>query len=126
MIDYKTIIDNVNNIEFHDYVGAATTLTKDVFSLVDSLKELGEIFNTVGYKPARNCDEAFTEESIDKWLVEYEKLTLFLLDECMNNNDKYIKLKLAPIVNYRDFHHINSNHRFYLNEKIYENKVKFW
>lgn len=91
---YKTIIDNVKNIEFHDYVGAATTLTKDVFSLVDSLKELGEVFKTVGYKPARNCLEAFNEESIDKWLIEYDKLTLFLLDECKKNNDKYIKILL--------------------------------
>ena len=91
---YKTIIDNVKNIEFHDYVGAATTLTKDVFSLVDSLKELGEVFKTVGYKPARNCLEAFSEDSIDKWLIEYDKLTLFLLDECKKNNDKYIKILL--------------------------------
>ena len=91
---YSTIINNVKSIKHHEYVGAATTLTKDVFSLVDSLKELSEVFNTVGYKPARNCDEAFTEESIDKWLIEYEKLTLFLLDECLKNNDKYIKILL--------------------------------
>ena len=92
---YKTILDNVNAIKHHEYVGAATTLTKDVFSLVDSLKELGEIFQTVGYKPARDCDEAFDEESIDKWLVEYDKLTVFLLYECIiNSNDKYIKMLL--------------------------------
>ncbi len=91
---YQTIINNVKNIEHHEYVGAATTLTKDVFSLVDSVKELSEVFNTLGYKPARNCEHAFDNESIDKWLVEYDKLTLFLLNECMKNNDKYIKVLL--------------------------------
>ena len=91
---YQTIINNVKNIKNHEYVGAATTLTKDVFSLVDSIKELGEVFNTVGYKPARNCLEAFDSESIDRWLVEYDKLTLFLLDECIKGNDKYIKILL--------------------------------
>ena len=91
---YQTIINNVKNIKHHEYVGAATTLTKDVFSLVDSIKELGEVFNTVGYKPARNCLEAFDSESINRWLVEYDRLTLFLLDECIKGNDKYIKILL--------------------------------
>ena len=91
---YKTVIENVKAIEHHEYVGAATTLTKDVFSLVDSLKELSEVFNTVGYKPARNCLDAFNEESIDLWLKEYDKLALFLLDECVKGNDKYLKVLL--------------------------------
>ena len=91
---YKDIIDNVNNIPHHEYVGCATTLTKDVFSLVDSLKELSNTFNTVGYKPARNCDEAFDENSIDLWLEEYNKLTLFLIEESLKGNHKYLKTLL--------------------------------
>ena len=91
---YDTIINNVKNIEHHDYVGCATTLTSDVFSLVDSVKELSEIFKTIGYKPARNCFSAFNSQSIDKWLIEYDKLTLFLIDECLKGNDKYIKVLL--------------------------------
>jgi len=31
---------------------------------------------------------------------------------------------VAPILNYRDFHHMNSNHRYYIIEKIKKNKVK--
>lgn len=92
---YNTIINNVKAIKHHEYIGAATTLTKDVFSLVDSIKELGEIFQTIGYKPARDCDSSFDEDSIDKWLIEYDKLTAFLIDECINkSNDKYIKILL--------------------------------
>ena len=87
-------IENVNNIPHHEYVGCATTLTKDVFSLVESLKELINTFNTVGYKPARNCDEAFDENSIDLWLKEYDKLTLFLIEESLKGNHKYIKTLL--------------------------------
>ena len=91
---YKTIIDNVNSIPNHEYVGCATTLTKDVFSLIDSIKELSKTFNTIGYKPARNCNESFDEDSIDLWLKEYDKLTLFLLEETTKGNDKIIKTLL--------------------------------
>ena len=91
---YHTIIDNVKNIEHHEYVGCATTLTKDVFDLKQSVLELSEVFNTIGYKPARNCSESFDEASINKWLEEYDKLTLFLLDESIKGNHKYIKTLL--------------------------------
>ncbi len=91
---YEIIINNVKNIEHHEYVGCATTLTNDVFSLVDSLKELSETFNTISYKPARNCDVSFNEKTIDLWLQEYDKLANFLLDETNKNNNKYIKTLL--------------------------------
>lgn len=87
---YELIIDNVKNIKRHEYVGCATTLTKDVFSLVDSLKELSETFNTIGYKPVRNCNESFDNDTIDLWMKEYDKLAKFLLDETIKTNDKYI------------------------------------
>lgn len=87
---YDLIINNVKNIGNHDYVGCATTLTRDVFSLVDSLRDLSQIFNTIGFKPSRNCNESFDNNTIDLWLKEYDKLTIFLLDETINNNDKFI------------------------------------
>jgi hypothetical protein len=45
-------------------MGAAVTLTKDTFSLVKSLKELGEVFKTISYKPARTCENAIDLESV--------------------------------------------------------------
>ncbi len=42
----------------------------------------------------------------------------------IENSDKNIIFKLAPIMNYRDFHHINSNHEYKINELIIENKVR--
>ena len=56
--------------------------------------------------------------------MERGKNTVCILYKIENKNKKQVKFKIAPIINFRDFHHINSNHRFYLNEKIYKNKVK--
>lgn len=33
-------------------------------------------------------------------------------------------LKLAPIINFRDFHHMNTNHEFVLKQKIDKNKIR--
>ena len=91
---YQAILANVNAIPSHQYVGAACTLTKRVFSLVDSLKELGETFNTVGYKPARDCPEAFDMAAAKAWAKEYEKLTLFLIEEAKRGKLKYLRILL--------------------------------
>lgn len=88
---YQTIIDNVNNILHHEYVGTACTLTKDVFSLKDSLIELSKTFNTVSYKPSRDCECAIDEDSIGKWLDSYDELVLFLTEQTIRGNLKYIK-----------------------------------
>lgn len=91
---YQLILDNVNNIPHHEYVGAACTLTSDVFSLKDSLIELSKTFNTVSYKPSRDCDFAFDEQSIDGWLASYDELVLFLASETIRGNLKYIRILL--------------------------------
>ena len=42
----------------------------------------------------------------------------------IKNTDKDIKMKITPILNFRDFHCINSDHNYDLNQKIVGNKVK--
>lgn len=42
----------------------------------------------------------------------------------IKNGKKEAKLKLAPIVNFRDFHHMNTNHEYSLNQQVLENKIK--
>ncbi len=91
---YQTILSNVNNIPHHEYVGAACTLTKDAFSLKESLIELSKTFNTVSYKPSRNCESAIDDKSIDKWLESYDELVLFLTDQTIRGNLKYIRVLL--------------------------------
>lgn len=91
---FTQIINNVRRIKENEYIGCATTITKDVFSLIDSIKELSQTFNTLSYKPARSGDLSLDNESLKKWIIEYKKLTRFLLDESRHGNHKYIKTLL--------------------------------
>lgn len=43
----------------------------------------------------------------------------------IKNGGKSTKLKLAPIINFRDFHTMNTNHEFDIKQEINNNKVKF-
>ena len=42
----------------------------------------------------------------------------------IKNGEEDIKFTLAPIINFRDFHTVNSNHDFNLRQEIHNNKVK--
>lgn len=42
----------------------------------------------------------------------------------IKNGEKSAKLKLAPIINFRDFHTMNTNHEFDLKQDVNNNKVK--
>lgn len=54
--------------------------------------------------------------------MEYGKNTVCILYKVKNNGPKS-KLILAPIINYRDFHQMNTNHTFTLKQTINNNKV---
>ena len=54
--------------------------------------------------------------------MEYGKNTVCILYK-IKNGDKKIKLTLAPIVNYRDFHQMNTNHTFNLKQSVNRNKL---
>lgn len=91
---FDEIIANVNAIPHHEYVGAACTLTSDVFSLKDSLIELSKTFNTVGYKPARACDFAFSSEGVRAWCESYDELVSYLTDSAIAGDIAPIKVLL--------------------------------
>ena len=56
--------------------------------------------------------------------MEYGKNTVCVFYEIQNKNEK-IKLKLAPIVNFRDFHSMSTNKKINLKqEEIKDNKIK--
>lgn len=42
----------------------------------------------------------------------------------IENIDKDITMELAPVMNYRDFHCMNTNHEYQVKQKIAENKVR--
>lgn len=55
--------------------------------------------------------------------MEYGKNTTCVYYKIKNGNYP-AKLKIAPIVNFRDFHTMNINHEYYLNQTINNTKVK--
>lgn len=55
--------------------------------------------------------------------MEYGKNTVSILYKIQNGR-KQAKLTLAPIMNYRDFHRMNTDHNFYLKQEIKLRKVK--
>lgn len=54
--------------------------------------------------------------------MEYGKNTVCILYK-VKNGQKQAKLTLAPIINYRDFHQMNTNHKFTLKQTINKNKL---
>lgn len=88
---FNKILQNINSILHHEYVGVACTLTNDVFSLTESMIELSKTFNTISYKPCRNCEFAIDNCSIDEWLESYNELIVFLKNQTIRGNLKYIK-----------------------------------
>lgn len=77
-----------------DYVGVACTLTKNVFSLKASLKNLCSVFPTVAYKPARRGPFALDQASLGPWLEEYGSFCRWLLSETVAGRLIYVKALL--------------------------------
>lgn len=56
-------------------------------------------------------------------VMEYGKNTVCLLYK-IKNADKSVVLTLSPVMNFRDFHCMNTNHKFKLEQTISKTKVK--
>jgi len=56
--------------------------------------------------------------------MEYGKNTVCVLYNIKNNSDKKAKFTITPILNFRDFHSMNTNHEFTLKQRAKNNKVK--
>ncbi len=95
---FDTIIDNISKIDNLKYVGCAATLTDEVFSLNDSIDYLSKYFETISYRPVRG-NQFLSEEAVDKWIIEYDKLATRLINDiylndlrifyCLMNGDDY-------------------------------------
>lgn len=55
--------------------------------------------------------------------MEYGKNTVGIYYKIKNGSSS-VKLTLAPVVNFRDFHSMNMNHYFDINQEVSKNKVK--
>ncbi len=56
--------------------------------------------------------------------MEYGKNTVCILYHIQNKTQDYAKLTLAPVANFRDFHCMNTNHDFDLQQEIKDRKIK--
>ncbi len=56
--------------------------------------------------------------------MEYGKNTVCVLYKIKNDLKKNVKLTITPILNFRDFHSMNTNHEFTLKQRSKNNKVK--
>ncbi len=65
-------------------------------------------------------EDILIEKSI---CMEYGKNTVGVLYNIKNGN-KDVTLKLTPVINYRDFHTMNTDHNFKLRQDINKNKIK--
>lgn len=84
---YNLIMKNVKLIKNKEFLGVAVTLTNSIFDLTKTIINLNKYFSTISIKFARLEKECFDNGTINYWISEFEKLTLFLLDEVVK--DKY-------------------------------------
>lgn len=93
---------------------------------------IGQDFITKGYE----YQTSFEKEEIPIFTYEVEGIKI-IKKICMDygrnivgisyqitNQDKPIKLNLAPIMNFRDFHTMSTNHTFKINQEKKEDKTK--
>ena len=84
-----------------------------------------------GYKYLDNFEKKYIPifeykiENVDivkKVCMQYGRNTVIVTYKITNNNDSDVILKLAPIMNFRDFHCMTSNHEFNFRQTISNNK----
>ncbi len=142
---YSTIL-GCNTRKYHGLLIASLTPPARRFVILSKLDEAIEIENkeypiytnicknyiSEGYKNLVSFEKEFIpifsykvkDTEIKKIIcMEYGKNTVCVYYKIKNGNYNS-KLKLAPIVNFRDFHTMSTNHEFQLNQTINNNKVK--
>ena len=104
----------INNIEYPLYTNMCKNFLADGYkNLAKFEKEFLPVFS---YK--------IKETTISKIIcMEYGKNTVCIYYRIKNGNYSS-KFKIAPIVNFRDFHSVNQNHQYEVTQDINERKVK--
>lgn len=142
---YSSVV-GCNTRKYHGLLVAPLTPPARRFVILSKVDEALEINNkeyvlytnmcknyiSEGYKNLARFEKEFfpifsykVKETQVKKIVcmEYGKNTVCIYYK-IKNGDYKAKLKLAPIVNYRDFHTMNTNHEYKLNQTINNRKVK--
>lgn len=141
----STII-NCNTRKYHGLLIAPLTPPARRFLILSKIDESIEIDNikynlytnmsknyiSEGYKYQENFEKDYiptfsykvNNTTIKKLIcMKYMENTVCILYKIQNGNYP-AKLTLAPIVNFRDFHQVNANHKFNIKQETKRNKVK--
>ncbi len=83
---------------------------------------LGQNYISEGYK---NLESFENKVKIEKQVVMvYGKNTTCIVYKVENKTKENILMKLATIMNFRDFHCMSTNHEYNIEQKIQENKIR--
>lgn len=95
---------------------------------------LGKNYISEGYKNLESFEKKYipnfkynidNKVNIEKQVVMvYGKNTTCIVYKVENKTKENILIKLAPIMNFRDFHCMNTNHNYKVEQKIQENKIR--
>ncbi len=104
----------VNGEEYNLFTNVCKNFISDGYKYLESFEK--EYLPTFTYK--------VNDIKIVKTIVMVYGENTVLVQYKVKNGKTESKLKLAPIVNFRDFHHMNTNHEYSLNQQVLESKVK--
>ena len=110
-LDESIIVDNE---EYNLFTNVCKNYISDGYKYIDSFeKEYLPVytFKINDIKIVKTISMVYGKNTV---VVQYK----------IKNGKKESKFKLAPIVNFRDFHHMNTNHTYQLNQLEDKNKVK--
>ena len=104
----------VNGEEYNLFTNVCKNFISDGYKYLESFEK--EYLPTFTYKVndikiVKTIAMVYGENTV---VVQYK----------IKNGKKEAKLKLAPIVNFRDFHHMNTNYEYSLNQQVLDSKVK--
>ncbi len=86
---FDRIIRNVRAIKDRSFLGAAMTFGGPSFPIVDAMDSLLPYFSTIALKPVRGKD-AFSKETMEDWLGEYDNLAKTLLERAKAGNARLL------------------------------------
>lgn len=104
----------VNGEEYNLFTNVCKNFISDGYKYLETFeKEYLPIFTykVNDIKIVKTITMVYGENTV---LVQYK----------IKNGKTEAKLKLAPIVNFRDFHHMNTNHEYSLNQQLLDGKVR--
>lgn len=94
---------------------------------------IGKNYISEGYKNLESFEKIYTPSfkyetpskiKIEKQISMVYGKNIVCVYYKIENIGKDITMKLAPVMNYRDFHCMNTNHEYNVNQKIIANKVR--